>query len=60
MILQTSEQWYKEFRKNSRQVIWDPDGWDRKNFNFAWNDELITWQEFKRRLKLSTLYKVDA
>ncbi len=35
--------------------IIDPDGWDRKNYEFSFNKEKITMEEFNRRLALSTL-----
>lgn len=34
-------------------IIYDPDGWDRKNYEVSWNEE-ITEEEFNRRLMLST------
>jgi hypothetical protein len=48
----TSEQW----QQDSDYIVLDPDGWDRKNFDFSWN-ELITWEEFNRRMALSTVAK---
>jgi hypothetical protein len=32
----------------------DPDGWDRKNFEYSFNEELITKDEFKTRIMFST------
>jgi len=32
----------------------DPDGWDRKNFQFSFYEELITKEEFSKRLMVST------
>lgn len=47
----TSEEWYKEFR----YIILDPDGWDRKNFQFSWYEEEITYKEFIHRAMRSTI-----
>lgn len=35
-------------------MVLDPDGWDRKNFDYSWNEELITLGEYKERLSKST------
>ena len=51
MELKTSEKW----QKLCRVEILDPDGWDRKNYQFSWHEELITRQEFKNRLIQSTV-----
>lgn len=48
--LKTSEQWYWDY---PIQII-DPDGWDRKNFEYSWYEELITFAEFDRRAMNST------
>mgnify|MGYP001612031644 CR=1 FL=1 len=45
-IKKTSEQWQQQ----CEYIVIDPDGWDRKNFDFSWNMELITLEEFNRRL----------
>lgn len=34
--------------------VYDPDGWDRKNFHFSWQEEKITYDEFLRRAMHST------
>jgi len=49
--LKTSEEWERE----SNFKVLDPDGWDRKNFEFSWNEELITEEEFEKRLSTSTI-----
>ena len=50
----TSEEWLKE----SDYDILDPDGWDRKNYDFSFRQELITEDEFWNRLVRSTvMYK---
>lgn len=35
--------------------ILDPDGWDRKNYDYSWNDEKITRKEFEKRMITSTI-----
>jgi hypothetical protein len=50
-VLLTSEQWQTLFPV---RVI-DPDGWDRRNFNYSWSEERITLAEYKRRLVVSTI-----
>jgi len=46
-----SSEWMKE--KNCEII--DPDGWDRKNYDYSFNQEKITREEFYRRLALSTI-----
>ena len=50
MDTRTSEEW----QKLCRHEILDPDGWDRKNFQFSWHEEKITREEFEARLLRST------
>ena len=53
--LKTSEQWYEIARKlNPGFVIMDPDGWDRKNYDYSWKEQLIDLQEFQDRVLQST------
>lgn len=47
----TSEEWFKEYEE---ATILDPDGWDRKNFQFSWHEEKITFEEFEQRVMRST------
>lgn len=49
----TSKEWYEEIK--SFFTILDPDGWDRKNYHYSFNEELITKEEFKKRICLSTV-----
>ena len=51
-IERTSAEWQKDC---TVKVI-DADGWDRRNFDFVWNNELITRKEFERRLGMSTVW----
>ena len=47
----TSAEWQK---LNPEVLVYDADGWDRKNYEYAWNVERITKKEYKRRRSLST------
>lgn len=53
LVLKTSEQWLEDY---PRTVIYDPDGWDRTNFKFSFNEELITKAEFEKRKLRSTCF----
>ena len=50
-LKKTSEEWNK-FHKIE---IFDPDGWDRNNFQYSFYEELLTEQEFIDKLMRSTL-----
>ncbi len=50
----TSDKWYPKYVKKYGMQICDHDGWDRKNFNYSWYQEKITWEEFKKRALMST------
>lgn len=52
-ILKTSEDWAKTELKDIQ--ILDPDGWNRRDLQFSWYEELITREEFHRRLMQSTI-----
>jgi hypothetical protein len=47
----TSSDWAEELG----YIIRDPDGWDRKNFQYSFNEELITKKEFYKRVMVSTV-----
>lgn len=51
--LKSSEDWNKLIQ--SGITILDPDGWDRKNFHYSWNEERISKKEFHNRLIRSTI-----
>jgi hypothetical protein len=51
--LKTSEEWEEELAEG--WIIMDPDGWDRKNFDYSFKEERITKEEFYKRLSLSTV-----
>lgn len=53
-ILKTSQQWLQDEPEFFNLVVHDPDGWDRKNFNYSFYKEKITLEEFRRRLLQST------
>lgn len=50
-IKKTSAEWEKE----SDYKVIDPDGWDRTNYDYSFNQELVTKVEFERRLFNSTI-----
>ncbi len=52
-IKKTSNQWYKHLEDKIKII--DPDGWNRKNFDYSWFYEEITWDEFINRLIKSTI-----
>jgi|2_EtaG_2_1085320.scaffolds.fasta_scaffold146909_1 hypothetical protein len=35
-------------------IVLDPDGWNRKNYNYSWNVERITEKEYNSRVSKST------
>ena len=47
----TSEEW-QILKPNI--IVFDPDGWDRRNYQFSWCEELITEEEYEQRLSRST------
>lgn len=52
--LKTSAEWILEEEFKDLTVT-DPDGWDRMDFEFSWNEEKITRQQFIERLGKSTV-----
>lgn len=55
MEKKTSKEWEEMIPKKFGVIIYDPDGWDRKNYDYSFNEELITKEEFKMRLTNSTV-----
>lgn len=51
LIKKPSSEWVK----NCGYEIIDADGWDKSNFDFSFSKEMITEEEFQRRLSLSTV-----
>ena len=35
-------------------IVLDPDGWNRKNYDYSWNVERITEKEYNSRVSKST------
>ena len=52
----TSQQWF-ELEPNIQ--VYDPDGWDRSDFQFSWYEELITKEEYSKRLYNSSIFIVN-
>lgn len=52
--LKTSDIWEKELLTIDKSYVYDPDGWDRKNYQYSWFEELISKEEFCKRLVMST------
>ena len=50
----TSKDWCKHFDINQRDIR-DPDGWDRANFDYSFNEEIISEKDFIQRLRASTV-----
>ena len=54
-IKKTSEEW----QKICKLLIYDPDGWNRQNFDYSWKEEKITREEFEHRMYFSTCFFRD-
>lgn len=54
-IKKTSREWEKSAPDEWQLIILDPDGWDRKNFQYSFDEELITHSEFMNRVFTSTI-----
>lgn len=46
-----SQEWQKLIKE---VVVLDPDGWDRCNYEYSWEQEEITLKEFFKRVADST------
>lgn len=57
----TSYEWqdYLNEQDGTKFFISDPDGWDRKNFQYSFYEELITLSEFSKRRLNSTTIKIN-
>lgn len=53
-MIKTSNLWMKE-PKYLGLLILDPDGWNRRNFNYSYYEEEIDEAEFNKRLSYSTV-----
>jgi len=49
--VKTSKEWQEQF---PNIIVYDPDGWDRGNWSFSWFEELITKNEYDKRVMYST------
>ena len=56
-IKKISNDWYNEIYPDGDLIIYDPDGWDRTNYHYSFYEELITKEEFNKRLGFSTVLK---
>jgi 8-oxo-dGTP pyrophosphatase MutT (NUDIX family) len=54
-VVKTSEEWYEMIPNRFEVIIKDPDGWDRRNWDYSFKEELVTKDEFKMRLAYSTI-----
>lgn len=50
----TSEKWANVLLKDGEMIL-DPDGWDRENFQYSFFEEMINEEEFRRRMMFSTV-----
>lgn len=55
MEKKTSQEWLESIPKEHNLKVLDPDGWDRQNFDYSFNEEKIEREEFDRRLSSSTI-----
>jgi hypothetical protein len=51
-LLLTSEAWQLIY---PYPKVLDPDGWDRQNYQYSWNEERITYEEYFNRISKSTV-----
>lgn len=54
----SSDWWNLRYIIETKMMIIDADGWDRKNWEVSWH-EPITWKEFNHRAMLSTQMQID-
>jgi hypothetical protein len=55
MELKTSKEWYDLVPSEYKLTIIDPDGCDRKNYQYSFHEELITKEEFNKRVSYSNV-----
>lgn len=53
--LKTSEDWQKQF---PNPKVLDPDGWNRTNFQYSWFEEKISYEEYRKRLFMSSVKEI--
>lgn len=50
-VMKTSQQWHEELQARYPDfLVMDPSGWDRDNYQYSWHEELITNEEFEKRV----------
>jgi len=54
-VLKSSDAWYAEIVRKGKFEIVDPSGWNKNDFKYSFNQELVTRDEFDTRLIQSTL-----
>ena len=55
MIVKKTSNYWQELLTDPLEIsIMDPDGWDRKNYDYSYNKEEITAREFQKRVCGST------
>lgn len=54
-VLRTSAEWMEHLFDSKKVIIMDADGWDRTNYDYSFNVEKISLDEFKHRVSLSTM-----
>ena len=55
--LKTSQDWFNDavvINGHHLNKVLEPDGWDRKNYQYSWYEEKISFREFIRRCEIST------
>lgn len=54
--LKTSAEWHDALKnKYPGSYVMDPDGWDRRDYNYSFYEEDITQEEFLNRFTQSTV-----
>jgi hypothetical protein len=54
--LKTSAEWHVALEKKyPGSYVMDPDGWDRRDYNYSFYEEDITQEEFLNRFTQSTV-----
>lgn len=53
-LTKTSKDWQDLLMKDLELQILDPDGWDRSNYDYSFNEEKISANEFRKRICRST------
>ena len=54
-VMKTSVEWWHNNPLSKTMRIFDPDGWDRANFQYSFYEEPINYDEFYKRLFRSAL-----